>query len=228
MNRPFHASCLQGSRGFTLLEMVITLSIFVLLAAAVFGIIEGVFQGVSTLQDNQNRRDQIVALNDFLKKKLGELPAHSGLISYRHGDGEGLVQNGIILRQEGLASVIDAKIQSNGYYTLRLTDFSSDKIGDVSIEQRFELSITNDDPDLKWVSLIRDIQKINWKFMDPTAGQWADRWYNPSAKPELVELSVQLAGDTNPAVMDFWIPPVGQVTFNLMPQPVAPPVNHGP
>jgi len=110
--------------GFTLLEMVITLSIFILLAAAVFGIMTGVLQGASSLQDNQNRRDQIAALNAFLKKKLGEMPAGSALISYRRGDGEGLAQNGIILGQESLAVAIDAKVQANGYYTLRYATFS--------------------------------------------------------------------------------------------------------
>lgn len=228
MNAFFLNSRFQSVRGFTLLEVLVTMVIFILLAASVFGIITGVFQSASVLQDNQNHRDQIVALNAFLQKKLGELPAQSGLISYRHGDGEGLAQNGIILRNVGMASVIDAKLQNNGYYTLRLTAFSPDKSGAISTEQKFELSITNDDPAVQWTSLLRDIQKIEWKFMDSTTSKWVDRWYNPSAKPELIELSMQLAGDTNPAVMVFWIPPLAPVSLNAAIQPIPPPANHAP
>jgi prepilin-type N-terminal cleavage/methylation domain-containing protein len=67
--------------GFTLLEMMITLAIFILLAAAVFGLLSGVLQSTATLQDNQNSKDQSAALNAFLKKRLGEMPVSSSLVS---------------------------------------------------------------------------------------------------------------------------------------------------
>ncbi len=209
--------------GFTLLEMVITLSIFILLAAAVFGIMTGVLQGASSLQDNQNRRDQIAALNAFLKKKLGEMPAGSALISYRRGDGEGLAQNGIILGQESLAVAIDAKVQANGYYTLRYATFTGAGANNLVNWQLFEQAITNDDASINWSPLIRDIKAVSWKFQDLNITQWLDQWNNASAKPNLVEFSTQLAGDSQPVTMDFWLPRIDPVSNGITPQPVPSP-----
>jgi len=72
--------------------MVITLGIMLLLFAAVFEIMTGVFESSSTLKDNQNHRDEIVALGAFLKNELGVMPVQSAFISYRRGDGEGLIK----------------------------------------------------------------------------------------------------------------------------------------
>ncbi len=96
--RLIHSTASAGRRagGFTLLEMVITLGIFILLATAVFGLMTGVLESTSTLQDNQNHHDQIVALNAYLKNKLTSMPAVGTLVSYQRGTGDGLLQNGIV------------------------------------------------------------------------------------------------------------------------------------
>ncbi len=40
-----------------------------------------------TLQDNQNRHDEVNALNAFLKKRMEALPGNGSLVSYVRGDG---------------------------------------------------------------------------------------------------------------------------------------------
>jgi prepilin-type N-terminal cleavage/methylation domain-containing protein len=214
------------SRGFTLLEMVITLSIMLLLFAAVFEIMTGVFQSSGTLQDNQNHRDQIVALGAFLKNKLGGMSVQSIFISYRRGDGEGLLQNGIILGDSDMATAIDAKIQPNGYYTLRLVRANADSLlkelsSTPNAPQQANLVassltqlVTQDDPSLQWVPLIRDIKSLDWKFQEYSNPKWDDYWTSAN-KPNLVELSLQLAGDLHPDTMDLWIPTLTPVSFSV-------------
>lgn len=198
---------MRSRRAFTLVEMVITLCVFVLLSAAIFGIITGVLQSASSLQENQNRTDQTVALQAFLKKKLSGLPGQATLFSYRRGDGEGLDQNGIIFGSGSLLTAIDAKIQPNGLYLLRLTTFSADaKDGDpITL---FTQLVTGNDGALPWVSLIHDVQRVDWKFLATNSTQWVDLWSNAASKPNLIELSIQSAGDLRPTVMDFWVPPI--------------------
>jgi prepilin-type N-terminal cleavage/methylation domain-containing protein len=224
MNAPFlQLRRRPGSRGFTLLEMMITLAIFVLLAGAVFGLMTGVLQSTASLQDNQNHRDQIEALSAFLTNKLGEMTAQSTLLSYQRGDGEGLTQNGIIFGTTSTATAIDAKAQPNGYYTLRVTTLSpeTDEGQPQDARQVLQQSITSDDPTLAWTPLIKDIKTLNWEFLNFNQTQWVNIWNSP-AKPNLVEFSLQQAGDLQPITMDFWIPKIDAVSLHIAPQPKTP------
>ena len=209
----------RKARGFTLLEMMITLAIFVLLAAAVFSLMSGVLQSSSTLLDDQNHRDKIEALNAFLKNKLSSLPATSTLSSYQRGDGEGLLQNGIIFGNSSLATAIDAKVQDNGYYALRLTTFEAETGQAVPQDARqvLQQDVTADDPSLTWTPLIGDIKTLDWKFLDFNQTIWVDLWSSGS-KPNLVEFSMQPAGDLQPVTMDFWVPKIEAVSVNIAPQ----------
>ncbi|MCE0523467.1 MAG: prepilin-type N-terminal cleavage/methylation domain-containing protein [Methylacidiphilales bacterium] len=205
-------------RGFTLLEMMITLAIFILLAAAVFGVMTGVLESTSTLIDNQNRRDQIEALNAFIYKRLGGMTASTTLASYQRGDGEGLVQNGIIFGTASLATAIDAKVQPNGYYTLRVTTYQS-VTGDGQSQPPdarvvLQQAVTTDDPTLAWTPLITDLKTLDWRFLDFNATDWVDLWGNP-ANPNLVEFSMQPAGELQPVTMDFWFPQLAATTITF-------------
>jgi prepilin-type N-terminal cleavage/methylation domain-containing protein len=214
---PLHS--VRDTRGFTLLEMVITLAVFVLLAGAVFGIMTGVMQGASSLQDNQNHSDQLIALNAFLKKKLAEMPAQSSLMSYRRGDGEGLDQNGLLFAYENLAEVIDAKVQANGYYTLRMASYDPTMAQNgVAPGDILSAAVLRDDPTLNWTPLVHDLKEIDWKFQDLNSTQWVDLWSNGTSKPNLIECSLQLAGDLQPITMDFWMPrlvPVSTTNYQI-------------
>jgi len=220
-------------RAFTLMEMVVTLVVFVLLSAMVFGIITGVLKSAGTLQENQNRGDLTMALQAFLKNKLGGLPAHDTLVSYRRGDGEGLDQNGIIFGSDKVLTAVDAKVQPNGLYLLRLATFN---LGDQNVNalDTFNRQVTSDDPTLVWTSLVPDIQQVGWKFQELNVIPWVDLWTNATTKPNLVELSVQLAGDLKPSVMDFWVPPIYPPSLAIGPAgggtpPTNPPtVSHAP
>ena len=213
----FPGAPLRSSRAFTLVEMVITMAIFVLLAGAIFGIITGVLQSANVLQDNQNRRDEIMALQDFLKNELNAMPGKATLNTYRRGDGEGLPLNGIIFGTAGLLTAIDAKAQPNGLYTLRVATFS--RSGDnVVAANDFNQAVTGDDDSLDWRDLIRDVRHIDWKFMALNTTQWLDDWSAVTAtKPNLVEFSIQLAGETQPAVADLWIPPIVVAPVQALP-----------
>jgi len=210
MSVPLFDSPFRGQRvrGFTLVEMLITLSVFVLLSAAIFGIVTSVLTSAQSLQTNQDRGDQVMALNAFLKNQLEGLPGQSVLVSYRRGDGDGLVLTGILFGTNGFLTAIDAKIQSNGLYTLRLATYTP-PIQNANSPVIFQQAITDDDDaSLVWTSLIRDVQHITWKFQVLNSAPWLEQWTNLASKPNIVELSLQIAGDTRPDVMDLWIPPI--------------------
>ena len=198
--------------GFTLMEMMITLAIFILLAGAAFGVLGGVLQGASALTDNQNHIDEIGALKAYLNRQIVTLPARSTLTSYQRGDGEGLVQNGIIYGTVNFATAIDAKIQPNGYYSLRVASYETMAGSNQAQDARqvMQTSVTTDDPTLDWRLLVTDIKTLDWKFLDFNQTLWVELW-SSGTKPNLCELSLQLAGDVNPTTMDFWVPKLSNV-----------------
>jgi prepilin-type N-terminal cleavage/methylation domain-containing protein len=215
----FPAAPPRSTRAFTLVEMVITMAIFVLLAGAVFGIITGVLQSADVLQDNQNRRDEIMALQEFLKTQLDAMPANATFHSYQRGNGDGLSVNGIIFGTAGLLTAIDAKAQPNSLYTLRVATFSTSG-DDIHAANVFDKAVTGDDDSLNWRDLIRDVKSVDWKFMAQNASLWTDNWpLTTTTKPNLVEFSIQLAGEAQPAVADLWIPPIAGT--QLLASPVS-------
>lgn len=203
--------------------MMITLAVFILLASAVFGLMTGVLQSTSTLLDNQNRRDEIAALNAYLKNQICGMSARSTLISYQRGDGEGLNQNGILFGNTNLATAIDAKIQANGYYTLRLATFATTAAPDQPQDARQALLqlVSADDPSVSWTKLLGDIKTLDWKFQDLNVTDWVEQW-NASTNPNLIEFTMQPGGELLPITMDFWIPKLTQINLRLQNQQTTP------
>jgi hypothetical protein len=202
--------------------MIMALAAFVLLVAAVFTLLGGVLESTATLEDNENLNDQTTALNAFLKKKLSEMPANSTLVSYQRGDGEGLLQNGIIFGNANFATDIDAKVQPNGYYTIRLATFETGAAEDQPQDARQVLSLaaTTDDPTMTWTPLMTDIKTLDWKFLDFNATQWVDLWPGPN-EPNLLEFTMQPASDLQPSTMDFWLPKIDTMSVNIASQSSA-------
>ena len=206
--------------GFTLFEMVITMTVLLLLAGMIFVLMTGILQSAATLQDNQGRSDEMAALYTFVHDKLSMMPARSTIASYARGDGEGLVQNGIVFGNTNLATAIDAKVQPNGLYLLRLTKFATSETGQDSQDARVTLtqSVTTDDPTLSWTTLIKDVKTLNWKFQDATLVQWDDTW-TATATPNLVEFDLQGGGDVQPTTMDFWVPKINPIAVRIQSNP---------
>jgi len=212
-------SLIGSRRGFTLVEMMITLVVLGLLSGMIFMLLTGILQSAATLQDNANRSDRINALYDFIKTKLTMMPARSTIASYARGDGEGLIQNGIIFGNTNLATAIDGKIQPNGLYLLRICSVVSNENlpqGQQQQDARVTLtqSVTTDDPTLSWTSLIKDVKTMTWKFQDPQQVQWDTAWTS-STTPNLVEFDMQGGGDLLPTTMDFWVPKINPIQVRI-------------
>jgi prepilin-type N-terminal cleavage/methylation domain-containing protein len=216
MNAPAFPCTRRVRGGFTLLEMMITLAVFLLLAAAVFELLTGVLQSASVLQDNANRTDRLVALDAFLAHKLTQMPARSTIASYQRGDGEGLIQNGIVFGNTNLATAIDAKSQPNGLYLLRITSFATtaDATSPQDARQVLNQLVTTDDASLTWTPLVKDIKTLTWRFQDASLVQWDNIWLQANT-PNLVELSLQVAGDPAPTVLDYWVPLIQPVQVHI-------------
>ena len=212
--------------GFTLIEVIVTLTIFILLTAAVFGIMTAVFQGSNDLQDNQNRRDEVSALHAYLKNDFENLAASDHMQTYRRGTGDGLRVNGVLLVTQGNTFALDAEPQSNGLYVLRLGRPTPDRDPNPTVAS-FTQELEKNQSALTWTPMIRDVKSIAWQFQSASSPDWQKEWLADPAKPTLVECSIQLAGDQAPVTMDFLVPHVVAPGSQAIPT-VAPAVAHAP
>lgn len=194
----------RDGSGFTLIEVIVTLAIFIILTASVFGIMTAVFESSNALKENQNRRDEVSALRAYLKSNLENLTATDHFVTYRRGDGEGLRVNGLLLITQGITEAIDATRQPNGLYTLRLAQPTTDSDPNPTVST-FSQELDKNVEALAWTSLIHDVRSISWQFQS-SSPPWLDEWTSDSTKPTLVECTIQLAGDEQPTTMDFSIP----------------------
>jgi hypothetical protein len=196
--------------------MMITLSVFLILSIMIFDLMSGVLQSASTLQDNQNRSDEVSSLYNFIKTRLTMMPSRSTVASYTRGDGEGLIQNGIIFGNTNLATAIDGKIEPNSLYLLRLTSFATEADAQDPQDARTVLmqAVTTDDPTLVWTPLIKDVKTLAWKFQDAALVQWDDTW-TATATPNLIEFTLQAPGETQTTTMDFWVPKINAISVHI-------------
>ncbi len=190
--------------GFTLIEVIITLSIFLLLAGAVFGIFTATLESVSSLQDNQNQSDETQALDAFLKKSFLDVPAQGTIASF-HRDNAPFKVSGIIWGNGDDLHAVDMQLQRNGYYTLRTTSYTPPPSPQGPALTVFQRQVVTNDSTLSWRPLLRDVRTADWRFKELNSSVWEEQ--TSSAKPLLAEFTIQLAGANLGVTDDFWIPP---------------------
>jgi prepilin-type N-terminal cleavage/methylation domain-containing protein len=204
--------------GFTLIEMIISLSIFLLLTAAVFTIFGATMQGASVLQDDNDRGDRTEAMAGWLKKTFLELPAASSVISYARENVPFDVAD-VGWGDANHFNALDLHLQPDGRYTLRLTGATSATVDQAT----FTRDVLQDDPSLTWRPLLRDLTAADWRFRPQGSLVWMDS--SPGGRPDVVQFTFQIAGAAHEVVDDFWIPrlvppaapvliPAGAVTSN--------------
>jgi hypothetical protein len=179
--------------------MIISLSIFLLLTAAVFEIFGATMQGASALQDDNGRGDLTEAMSGWLKKTLLELPAASSVISYARENVPFDVAD-VGWGDANHFNALDLHLQPNGNYTLRLAAATSATVDQAT----FTRDVLQDDPSLTWRPLLRDLTAADWRFRPQGSLVWTNT--SPGGRPDVVQFTFQVAGAAHAVVDDFWIP----------------------
>jgi hypothetical protein len=196
------------TRAFTLFEVMLALGILVLLTGSIFAILQASLAAVEEIQKQQQRGRTYFGLTELCRKTFRTLPA-SATVEGGVYEEDGKYYSRVIIRQSPKAfawgedtrylgeSILSARPQLGGLYSfglLRQTEADA---------QQFALKETP-----RWLLLARDIREVRWRFYDPRTTQWQEEWKDPSLHPGLVELSLTLAGETQPIRSVFWLPPL--------------------
>lgn len=204
---------MKRARAFTLVEVLVAIAIFILLAGGIFATVQTGFTASSEVAEAQLHSERFRAFQQFLRRLFLSLPPDAtlelrirkdaargdfielliepvpGSVRFGPSPGDGMA----------LTAVPDGK----GRFTFSMAYFETDNV--------------NLDPDsalenADWMPLLPDVTTARWKFADARNPILSETWQSNSGRPGLAELELELLDGTT-SVFDFWIPPVKPSTF---------------
>ncbi len=212
-----HAFPLRVGRSraaFTLLEIIVALSIFVMIIAGVFAIAKGAMELSESLTSTQERSMTRQNFVEFLRNSFRRLPGDSEItlaVQNVRGSYVPVIQvfNGVDAFSPGPPLPPESSVElfaqdtPSGYYRvgLRLLDDKQTNAMRTNASRRPPVG-----PDDAIIPLIDKVARFEWKFMDATNGRWENTWKGQT-RPLFAELTFALDdGVVSRSV--FWIPPI--------------------
>ncbi len=198
--------------GFTLLEMMVALSAFVLLMGGIFGISQGTMElanDVGLAQDRSQIRQNFV---EFLRRSFRNLPGDAEVrLSVKAKGGSYVptmnIVNGGSSFTPGISLAPDTSIElfaderPGGY--LRVTLRVLDQKQTQAVRSNQNVSYRRDQITLP---LLDNVSRFEWRFFDTTTNRWENNWKGPN-RPILAEMNLQLDDGFQTRAV-FWIPPI--------------------
>jgi prepilin-type N-terminal cleavage/methylation domain-containing protein len=213
--RPAPCSLLPAPSGFTLLEIIIALSVFLIVMAGVFAIAKGSMELSADLTSTQERAMTRQNFIEFLRASFRRLPGEAELtltLENQRGtyvptlnvyNGGDAFSTGPSLPPESSVELF-AQQMAGDYLRVGLRVLDDQQTQQQRSGRGFRRSGAGAGDAI--LPLIDKVAKFEWKFYNPATQRWEENW-KPPARPLFAELSFML-DDGIPSRMVFWIPPV--------------------
>jgi prepilin-type N-terminal cleavage/methylation domain len=216
---------MRSRRGFTLVEIVVSIAIFVLLVGGIFTAVQAAFTTSNVIVETQLQAERFNAFQQFLRRLFVSLPANASVeLRIRQSTGRGDVIELLLwpmpehlrfgsIEGDGLA--LSAVPDGRGRFTFSIGYFRTIDPPEV---RDAALANTN------WLPLLPDVARARWRFADARNPILSETWTESSGRPGLAELELEMADGTH-ATFDFWIPPLERRGFSGAPiaSPGGPP-----
>jgi prepilin-type N-terminal cleavage/methylation domain-containing protein len=216
--------------GFSLLEVVIALTILGMITGTLFAIIRGSVKGSVDIVRLQQETDQINHLMDLCRQTFQALPASATLTlstddpNSPAGSLQELSITGmptcfavglqpVSYKETTLGLRPDTKQPTGDNGALRyLLCLSRDDIvppmdasGSTAYITRPELGMVQDEEERYWLPLLRGVSSLKWRFWKEDTDEWLEVW-EQTALPDLVEMQLLMDGRVTPLRMVFSMP----------------------
>jgi hypothetical protein len=198
--------------GFTLFEMIIALSMFVMLIAGIFSISQSTLELTESISISQDR--SLIRQNfiEFMRRSFRTLP------------GEAEVR--LTVKQSGSSYVPTLNIANGGSSFTPGTSLAPDTSMDVYAEERpggylrVMLRVLDQkqtqairsnqtvrySKDQITLPLLDNVSRFEWKFFDASTNRWENNW-KQARRPIMAEMNLQL-DDGFESRSVFWLPPI--------------------
>jgi type II secretory pathway pseudopilin PulG len=210
------------SSGFTLFEMIVALSMFVLLTTGIFSISQSTLElteSISLAQDRSLIRQNFI---EFMRRSFRTLPGEAEVRLVVKQKGSTYVPNLYIVNggssfTPGMSLAPDtsmdvyAEERPGGYLRVMLRVLNQKQTQAMRALQ--PVRYTNDQITLP---LLDNVSRFQWRFYDSMTNRWENNW-NQARRPILAEMNLQL-DDGFESRSVFWLPPVIPNAVQGMPQ----------
>lgn len=222
-----HSPRLRGRAAFTLIEVVIGITILSMITAALFAIIRGSVRGASEIEHVQRESDSMNRFIELCRRTFATLPSTASLSLKIVQSSEPVIQeltitgspdcfpfgsNPITLKDTILTlrpypdQAADDNQKLLNYLSLSRDDLipqTSEKKAD------FQPSMTGlyapDTQGRYWMPLLPDVVSFKWRFYVEKEDTWYEEW-SKSKWPDLIEGQLVMKNRTLPVRMVFSLP----------------------
>lgn len=196
--------------GFTMIEMVVALVIFLLLAGGIYMVVNSAIKASGVLSEETIRYQRLDAFISLLRRTFHNLPATAKISGgVRTSDGGAIPE--IVLREApgifawGTGGPMDGTILLSAVPRLGGgAQFSLLSLPGSLSEQELRDALRGG----SWLRLLPDLREARWRFYDESQQDWREDWPEGMNRPPLLELSFTLLGEETPRTYMFWLPPV--------------------
>ena len=203
----------SSQTAFTLLEMMVALSAFVMLMGGIFAISQGTMElgnDMGLAQDRSQIRQNFV---EFLRRSFRNLPGDAEVRLSVQAKGSSYVPtlnfvNGGSSFTPGVSLAPDTSVElfaderPGGY--LRVTLRVLDQKQTQAVRSNQKVSYRRDQITLP---LLDNVSRFEWRFFDTTTNRWENNWKQGERRPILAEMNLQLDDGFETRAV-FWIPPI--------------------
>jgi prepilin-type N-terminal cleavage/methylation domain-containing protein len=204
----------RSTGGFTLLEIVIALSVFVIIIAGVFAIAKGTMELSEDLASTQERAMARQNFIEFMRNSFRRLPGDGEItldVENQRGtyvptisvfNGGDAFSPGPSLPPDGSVELF-AQEMPGGYLRIGLRIIDDVQTNANRIGLRKKRAPSKDDLVLP---LIERVMRCEFRFFDAATQQWVTAWKGPG-RPLFAEMQLSL-DDGAVTRQVFWIPPI--------------------
>lgn len=207
-------------RGFTLLEVVLSMGILALLAASVYAIASSSITASRTAMEQQLTLRRLDAFLRLTRGALLNLPGQATvsleMARGRGGDPEPRLTLGNVQGVFGLPSlgggslVLAAKPRADGTRTITML-----RVPARATDRELEAALA-----APGIPLLPKVRKPRWSFF--ADDNWKEEWPAGSPRPGMVRLQFEIDGMPDPVEAIFYIPPVSAPPAAAAPAGAAP------
>ena len=198
-------------RGFSLFEVVIAMGLTGMLVGGVFAVGGGAVKMSRKVTRAQHTAMQQYAFTELVRKNFEQMPGNAQVLYPEAGGGESeliLSEYPLAFNWPGVPAgyqevILRTARESRGSLKIVLQYLNEEEA-----EERSSNPIGTATPEDLGVSLslMDNVRALQWEFWDTRTEEWEVQWEDPSRRPSLVALNLELFDSGEQLRSVFWIP----------------------
>ncbi len=233
---------LRRFHGFTLLEVVIAVTILALLTGSIYGLLRQSILAAADLEMAERQDQAIHHFIDLTRSTLESLPSGATLVAE-------VVEEGSMQQELTLTGVFDAFSMGEDpvsasetvigltpdtlpsgdadglIYAVAITrqDFAPQaEDGEMAIRVgATDDFFAADEEGRYWLPLLPGMSSLLWRFWDEDQELWIESWEDAATRPSMIELQLQPYGRSIPIRVVYDIPPIPELVAETEAAPTA-------